>query len=127
MRGHQPLKAMRMRGRCPEAVWICVGEDHSGSWQDWFASPTGGRWGDLSAAVDILPHERLSGLHADFRTFVGMGAFVQGSDEARTIAVAEMCLEAGCKRCFVTVHDPLTHKAISGFFYTEEVPPWQEF
>ncbi len=127
MRGHLPLKSMRMRGHCPDSVWIQVGEDHSGCWQDWFLLPTGGSWGGLRANVDILPQERLSGLHSEFRSFVGMEAHVQGADEARTIRVAEMCQEAGCKRCYVTVHDPLNHEVISGFYYTEEVPPWQEF
>ena len=80
---------------------------------------------EVDLAVNELLHERLSAL--DLRCLVGMTAHVIGQDEVRTIRVAELCQEAGCKSCFVSVHDPLNHEAISGFFYTEEVPPWQEF
>ena len=125
MRGHEPLIAMRMRGKCPSHAHLTVGEDHAQLWRYWQVMPTGGRWGDLSAHIEVRPDERLSAL--DLRCLVGMTAHVIGHDEVRTIRVAELCQEAGCKSCFVSVHDPLNHEAISGFFYTEEVPPWQEF
>lgn len=123
MRGHEPLIAMRLRGVCPDTAWLDVGTDNLGRWRDWPRTPTSA--GDLLPHIEIRPHERISGL--DLRCLVGITALVSGEDEARTIRVAELCLAARAKRCFVTVHDPKTFDVISGFFYTEEVPAWQEF
>lgn len=121
MRGHHPLIAIRMRGRCPEGASIVVGIDHSKAWQTWAQMP----W--LVASIEVQPQDRLSSLAPALRCIVGMLVMVRGTDQDRTEAVAQLAMEAGAKRVFVTVHNPETHEVVSGNFITQEMQQWQPF
>jgi hypothetical protein len=91
MRGHEPLVAMRLRGRKPEACWI-VESDGLGitrDWQQWDAS-------EASPHVLIEPGDQLQRL--DLRFVVGLDVFLDFDDFDRMAAVCEACKLAGAAR-----------------------------
>lgn len=121
MRGHEALIAMRQRGRRPDSADITVGHDPMQAWADWtYASP----WGVI-AHLEVPDFDRLSGL--DLRCLIGMLVMVHGHDQIRTETVAQLAMEAGAKRVYLTVHNPATHEVVSAAYITEEMPAWQPF
>lgn len=121
MRGHEALIAMRRRGRRPASAFVMVGNDRDKAWADW---PVANPW-SLIAHLEVPEHDRLSGL--DLRCLVGMLVMVHGTDQIRTETVAQLAMEAGAKRVYVTVHNPASHDVVSAAYITEEMPAWQPF
>lgn len=123
MRGHQPLIAMRLRGKCPAGAIVTVGTDPAKAWADW---PTSNPWAVI-AQLEVPERDRLSALAADFRCLVGLVVQVVGHDQDRTSAVAQMVMEAGAKRVFVFTHNPNSHAVESAAYITEDMQQWQPF
>lgn len=97
MRGHEPIVAMRRRGKKPAMVFIDAFETASQCWREWPAR-------DLSMPqVEVSEHEALSGL--DLRFVVGLRVFVMGHDERRVESIKSLCLEAGAARVVAAVVD----------------------
>lgn len=121
MRGHQPLIAIRMRGKCPASAAVTVGTDPLRLWQDWPAvSPA-------IAQIEVQDQDRLTSLAPELRCIVGMLVEVSGIDRDRTEAVAQAAMEAGAKRVFVYTHHPKTHAVEHAAFITEDMQQWQQF
>lgn len=122
MRGHQPLVAMRLRGKCPDTAWIHVGTDRDKAWRDW---PR-----DLSlspiAHIEIQDREPLSTLASDLRCLVGMCVIVQGDSPDRVLPVADMALQAQARRVFASFIDP-DNGQLAGVYITEAMQQWQDF
>lgn len=97
MRGHEPLIAMRLRGRRPPLVRL---ELDPMPWRDW-AEWT--EWTD-TAMVEVSPSDVIGRL--DLRFVVGMPVAVTGSDDGRVRAVYQAALKAGASRvlAFSDVH-----------------------
>lgn len=123
MRGHQPLIAMRMRGRRPDAVFVTVGTDPSEAWRTW---PGANPWSEI-AQLEVAERERLSALAPDMRCLVGLPVQVSGSDRDRTETVAQLAMEAGAKQVFVATHNPNTFAVEHAAFITEDMQQWQPF
>lgn len=121
MRGHQPLIAMRLRGRCPSAAFVTVGADPLKQWQDWTA------WTPTLAQIEVPDRDRLTSLAPELRCLVGMVVDVSGTDRDRTEAVAQLAMEAGAKRVFVHTHNTKTHAVEHAAYITEGMNEWQEF
>lgn len=120
MRGHQPLIAMRMRGLCPTSAWLTLGTDPLKTWRDWpLMNPP-------LANIEINDREALSSLPPQLRCLVGMVVVIDGEEPDRTLAVAQMALDAGAKRVFATFTDPETRQR-AGVFHTEENQQWVDF
>lgn len=123
MRGHQPLIAMRLRGKCPAAVFIDVGTDPTQAWRTW---PGANPWAEI-AHVEVPDSERLTSLPPQLRFVVGMQVHVNGTNRDRTEALAQMALEAGAKRVIVTTSNPDTQATEHAAFITEEMAEWRSF
>lgn len=87
MKNHEPLIAMRRRGRKPSAVFLVV--DCAGREEDL-------RWPEIDpgmAHVAIEPHDVPSRL--DLRCVIGCNVHVLGFDEERLRAVFDAAVGAG--------------------------------
>lgn len=92
MRGIQPLIDMRRAGERPAVVFIDTDAGPA-------ALPRWAQWQNVDARlcdIDIDPSESL--LRIDWRPVISMTVHVSGTTEARVIAVAKACDEAGAKR-----------------------------
>jgi len=97
MRGHDHLRAMRLRGFVPSLVFIHAGEDAPGFWRDWHVDmPT-------QAHIEVADDEQLSGL--DFRCVAGLRVVVTGKDPRRVNAIFEACLACDAKRVLTAERD----------------------
>lgn len=123
MRGHHPLIAMRLRGKCPAGAVVNVGTDPLKAWANW---PTSNPWAVI-AQIEIPERDRLSALASELRCLVGLLVQVVGDDQDRTEAVAQMVLEAGAKRVYVMTHNPNTCAVEHAAYITEDMQQWQPF
>lgn len=89
MRGHEPIIAMRLRGRRPPFVRF---ELDPMPWRDWADWPT---WTD-AAMVEVQPADVIRRL--DLRCVVGMPAAIFGSDDDRAREMFGALLAAGASR-----------------------------
>lgn len=89
MRGHEPLIAMRLRGRRPPFVRFDLDPM---PWRDWADWPT---WTD-TAMVEVSPSDAIGRL--DLRFVVGMPVAVMGSDDGRVSALFYAARNAGASR-----------------------------
>lgn len=100
MRGHEPIIAMRQRGKRPAMVYLDLERDHSPmkAWQD---------WPDVHPAVPsvwIQPEDVPNRL--DLRFLLGLTAVVTGHDAQRVQAVEAAAIEAGALRVIAAEIDP---------------------
>lgn len=89
MRGHEPLVAMRLRGRRPSLAWFDVGVMPHRDWADW---PT---WTD-SARIEVPPADVIRRL--DLRFVVGMPVAITGMDDDRVRELFDAARKAGAAR-----------------------------
>lgn len=90
MRGHEPIIAMRRRGRRPGMVWLsCDGYNPGFSAMARIGLP-------MLNHVELQPVDRPHRL--DLRFITGVLVEVSGSDERRVAAVARACADAGARQ-----------------------------
>lgn len=99
MKGHEPIIAMRQRGRVPAAVRLHLCADLPASlWRDWPTFTT-------TAQVHIADADNLRRL--DLRFVVGLLVWVDGDDAARVVAVEAAVKAAGAARVLAAVFGPV--------------------
>lgn len=91
MRGHEPLLAMRLRGRRPRFARFEV-DPKPCEWADWADWP---QWSDVPI-IEVEPRDVIRRL--DLRCVVGMPTFAAGADAQRLRAVVQALLDAGSPR-----------------------------
>lgn len=101
MRGHEPLIAMRLRGRVPRSC--CLSIFPVKAWVvQWHQHPA--TEGD--ATVEVTEQEARSASRLDLRFLVGLKVvIVNGPDSALTTALAEAALAAGALRVIAVYFD----------------------
>lgn len=123
MRGHQPLIAMRLAGKCPSAVYMDVGADPTQAWKTW---PGSNPWSEI-AHVEIPDGDKLSSLPPQLRFLVGLPVKVTGTNRDRTEAVAQMAMEAGAQSVFVLTSEPETNATRHAAYITKDMTEWRSF
>lgn len=97
MRGHEQLRAMRLRGFRPRLVLVHVGHDVAQFWRDWREETP------EHAHIEIADGEPLSSL--DMRCVVGLPVVITGDDARRVDAVFEACVACDAARVITTERD----------------------
>lgn len=108
MRGHEPLIAMRQRGRRPIFARF---ELDPMPWSDWANWP---EWSDVPM-IELQAQDRPERL--DLRCVVGMPAMVCGSQKARVKAMVEALQKAGATRVIAIAgdaRDSLAYDSLEG-------------
>jgi hypothetical protein len=91
MKGHEPLIAMRLRGRLPASVHLRA--DGGPCWE-WTVPAHAGA--PIHADIVVDPEESIGRL--DLRCFVGLTIHLNGQDPERVKALSIACMEAGAAR-----------------------------
>jgi len=114
MRGHQPLIAMRLRGKAPQAVWVKLGQDRQRQHATWPTETP------QFAHLTIPDTDRMSALRSDLRCLTGMPIHVMADSFERFEEFVAVLMDWSPKRVFAYVAGTL-------YYLTEGATQWQEF
>lgn len=92
MRGHEPIIAMRQRGKKPALVFLDLLRDHAPApaWRD---------WPDVSPAVPVVwVQDDDVPTRLDLRFLVGLNAVISGRDAERVAQLERAAIDAGALR-----------------------------
>ena len=98
MRGHQPIVAMRQRGRRPVLVNVGTDPDHAHMWRVW------PELNPAQAFVQIDPNDVAAAL--DLRFLTALTVSVLGSDPDRVEAIAQACRDHHADRVIAVCTRP---------------------
>lgn len=98
MTGHEPLVAMRLRGRQPASVHINANGNSVGNWTipAYPGAP-------LHAELNVHPSETIGRL--DLRCIAELTVHLNGDDPQRVAALRDACIEAGARRVIACCPD----------------------